>query len=636
MAVDRMKFVRVTGPVNRLDSFLSQCCTNGNFQPEKATSYLSASLGFAPLVETNPYAPLLQKLEELADENSSGVKLQLMNKYSKKTSDEKTVEYINELTELFSCLREKRNELLLKLRECESKLEQLKHFTGFDIDLQELFGCQFVDVRFGHLPKENYNKLVAYVDNPYVFFVPCSSDATDRWGVYCAPSNRIKEVDRIFAGLYFERIHIPPAAGTPEQAVDVLENEAFEINSELRKLEDEVVTKWNEQSARCNDLYTKLYTINAVFELRRYAATDGSYFFYVGWIPETYEATLKKKLSAIKGTECELTTPEKEGAAQPPIKLKNPRVFRPYEYFVQMYGLPSYNDVDVTPFMAVTYTVLFGIMFADVGQGLVLFILGMLGWKLKKLALARILVPCGLMSSAFGFVFGSVFGYEEALDPVYHALGMKGKPLSVMDSINTVLLLAIGIGVALVVVAMLLNVYSSLKRRHIGEALFSENGVTGILFYLAAVAFAVAFMGGKRILPNSVLLAVMGVCALLLYLKELLIAAIDHEPERKPDSISDFLLQNVFEVIEYVLSYFSNTVSFLRVGAFVIVHASMMLVVFTLGGNGTNIPVIILGNIVVIALEGLLTGIQGLRLEFYEMFSRFYEGSGKPFTAVKL
>ena len=94
----------------------------------------------------------------------------------------------------------------------------------------------------------------------------------------------------------------------------------------------------------------------------------------------------------------------------------------------------------------------------------------------------------------------------------------------------------------------------------------------------------------------------------------------------------DFILQNIFELLEYVLSYLSNTVSFLRVGAFVLVHAGMMMVVFSLAGESKNIFVIILGNILVIALEGLLTGIQALRLEYYEMFSRFYNGDGKPFS----
>ena len=125
----------------------------------------------------------------------------------------------------------------------------------------------------------------------------------------------------------------------------------------------------------------------------------------------------------------------------------------------------------------------------------------------------------------------------------------------------------------------------------------------------------------------------------VLFCKELLAPVLDEGRFKKPDSIGDFILQNLFECIEYILSYFSNTVSFLRVGAFVIVHASMMMVVFTLAGDTSSVKgmiVVVLGNIVVIALEGLLTGIQGLRLEFYEMFSRFYEGEGRPFEAAKI
>ena len=96
------------------------------------------------------------------------------------------------------------------------------------------------------------------------------------------------------------------------------------------------------------------------------------------------------------------------------------------------------------------------------------------------------------------------------------------------------------------------------------------------------------------------------------------------------------MMQNVFELLESVLSYLSNTISFLRVGAFVIVHASMMMVVFTLAGEPANLAVVVIGNLVVIALEALLSAIQGIRLEFYEMFSRFYTGGGRRFEALDL
>ena len=252
------------------------------------------------------------------------------------------------------------------------------------------------------------------------------------------------------------------------------------------------------------------------------------------------------------------------------------------------------------------------------------------------MGLGKILVPCGISSMFFGFMFGSVFGFEEMLDPVYEALGWQGKPLSVMESINTVLLIAIAIGVGLMVIAMLMNIYACIRRKHFGEALFSQNGLFGLLFYLAGVNLASGFMGGPKPIPNSVCTVLLIVGAVVLFAKEILIGIVDRHPDWKPESIGDFVLQNIFELLEYVLSYLSNTVSFLRVGAFVLVHAGMMMVVFSLAGENENIFVIILGNVLVIALEGLLTGIQALRLEYYEMFSRFFDGSGVSFAPVRL
>lgn len=105
-----------------------------------------------------------------------------------------------------------------------------------------------------------------------------------------------------------------------------------------------------------------------------------------------------------------------------------------------------------------------------------------------------------------------------------------------------------------------------------------------------------------------------------------------------PKNFGEFFLESFFELFEIVLSYATNTISFVRLGAFALGHASMMSVVFILAGmtSGTgSIITHILGNILVIGLEGLIVGIQALRLEFYEMFSRYYTGDGRPFNSVK-
>ena len=123
-----------------------------------------------------------------------------------------------------------------------------------------------------------------------------------------------------------------------------------------------------------------------------------------------------------------------------------------------------------------------------------------------------------------------------------------------------------------------------------------------------------------------------------IFLKEPLIRKFEEDEKMFPNGFGAFFVEGFFELFEVVLSFITNTMSFLRVGGFVLSHAGMMLVVYTLaemvGGVG-EIIVIIFGNVFVMCLEGLIVGIQVLRLEFYEMFSRYYEGNGVPFKSIK-
>ena len=320
----------------------------------------------------------------------------------------------------------------------------------------------------------------------------------------------------------------------------------------------------------------------------------------------------------------------------PPTKLKNPWWSRPFEFFVEMYGLPAYGETDVTGFVAITFTVLFGMMFGDVGLGIVLALFSTFMWKVKHNDLFHLMIPCGISSTIFGLVYGSLFGYEEALDPLYHALGMAGKPVSVMDSITGILMVAVYIGIVLVLAAMVLNMYTHARHREWGEFIFSPNGLVGMVTYLCGVDLASAYMGAVTFMPQVLAVVGMVVGLVLLLFAELLAPMVEGKPWKPAGGMGNYLMQSVFELLETVLSYLSNTISFLRVGAFVIVHASMMMVVFTLAGTPNNIVVVILGNLVVICLEALLSAIQGIRLEFYEMFSRCYKGGGRKFVAFDL
>ena len=116
--------------------------------------------------------------------------------------------------------------------------------------------------------------------------------------------------------------------------------------------------------------------------------------------------------------------------------------------------------------LLLTYILLFGIMFGDLGQGLLVSVTGYLMWKLKRMPLGRILIPCGISSAVFGMVFGSVFGFEHWLDPMYQAMGFAEKPIEVMEpsTTNVIIYSAVGIGIFLMLAAILINIYSSVKR----------------------------------------------------------------------------------------------------------------------------------------------------------------------------
>ncbi len=640
MAIEKMELVKVSGSLESMTEACEKLCESECFHPEQAAKHISAEMGLIPFTDENPYAAQLSELNELV--SSAGITPELVELEKMTQLSEEDKEYIRSVKKKIADYNEKINSLNEQKTVCEAGIKSYEHFKGLDVDLDDIAECEFIKVRFGHLPKESYKRLnTVYKDNPYVFFYPCSEDKTDYWGAYFAPVDKLDEIDGIFAFLFFEPTPVPGAAGTVDEVIEQFTKSIEILTSTLDETQKELTDFLSSETEHLNYLYSNMMYLNSVYELRGYALHNEKFFAFVGYVPKSETEKLNAALKDVKSVLVEYEDAPKDESVVVPVKYKKRNkllslLIEPYKFYVDMYGSPSYTDIDVTAFVAITYTVLFGIMFGDLGQGFVLAVLGFCLWKFKKSGLGKILVPCGISSMIFGFVFGSVFGFEEALNPVYEKLGWSGKPLSVMDSINTVLLFAIAIGVGLMVVAIVMNIYACIKRKHIGEAIFSQNGLVGLILYLCGVNLASGFMGGPSPIPSAVCAPMLGACAFLLFIKEIPIGIIDKHPDWKPESVSDFILQNLFELLEYILSYLSNTVSFLRVGAFVLVHAGMMMVVFSLAGDSENIFVIVLGNVLVIALEGLLTGIQALRLEYYEMFSRFFDGSGIAYTPFKL
>ena len=493
------------------------------------------------------------------------------------------------------------------------------------------------------MPKESFEKLNAYKDNPYVLFFPCEQDEHFYWGIYFAPVDFINDIDRIFRGLYFEKIDISLYDDMPEVQIQILQNDIEKEKNELISIEKKINAFWKIQYDQCMRFYSKLEELNTYFSIKSYVSKYNNSFILVGWIPIEYEDEFSSKLKKMFGIEFAIENAENELKFSPPVILKNKKPFKPFEFFVDMYGLPSYDEIDPTIFVSIVYTVLFGIMFGDVGQGIVLSIVGYFMWKLKNMALGKILSPCGISSTIFGVIYGSVFGLENLLNGFYNKVfGLSEKPIDVMEPNTTMMILvaAISIGVVLIITSMIINIISSLKRRKYENGLFGPNGICGLIFY-SSLVFGIVIQLIFKIkvitIPYIILLIVLPLVCIVF--KGILAKIVTKDKNWKPESMGEYLLENIFEIFEVLLSYLSNTMSFLRVGAYVLVHAGMMLAVSALASMTAGIAHIIIftiGNIIVIALEGLLVGIQVLRLNFEEIFSRFFEGEGRPFTPVTI
>ena len=642
MAVLKMKVISIIGRMADLDGVTAVCGDSCCFHPDNSLSFYSDTEKFSPITDENPYTEPLQRLTDAISGARKQMELLPRDALSKLHYDkEEWGDYVSRFCEEFESLQNERAAAQAEVQDCTRDIEETSHFTGLDLDLDAIHDCAYIKFRFGRLPKDSYEKLNHYHDNPYVMFFPCTSDDIQYWGVYFTPVENAAEVDRIFSSLYFERVRLSELHSTPEHMVEDLQEKKKQAQEKIKSVDNRIDELWKKERKELQRVYSFLNRQSVYFSIRRYAARYNDNFILTGWIPAKREKSFCAALDKLEGVDYTLENAENELEHSPPVQLENKKPVRAFEFFVNMFGLPQYDELDPTPFVAITYVLLFGIMFGDVGQGICVSIVGALMWKFKQMALGKALIPCGISSAVFGLVYGSVFGYEHVLDPMYSALfGLSEKPIEVMEANTTIeiILAAVCIGIFLVLCAILINIICSLKRRKWESALFGPNGIAGFLFYGGiVVGFGGQLAFGWQIVTPVYIVLFIVLPLLVMMFAGVLGALVERKPDWKPESWGGYIVENFFELFEVLLGYASNTISFLRVGAFVLVHAGMMTMVFTLADMSSGIGyllIVVLGNIIVMGMEGLLVGIQVMRLEFYEMFSRFFEGGGRSFSPI--
>lgn len=635
--IEKMRFLNITGPKGDIDRVVDTYLSRYEIHLENALSELKTVKDLRPYIEVNPYkeelaraGALMERYGNLLPEHCGG-----------SISLEKAVEVIRELDGRLKELTARRDELADQRNELQESRDRVAPFIGLNYNVKDILKFQFIKFRFGRISREYYEKFSAFVyDTIDAVMFKCEEETDYVWVVYFVPQKLADKIDAIYASMHFERCYLPDEyEGTPVEAGHVLDSRIRERQSQIDQIEREIQEYVSSRKEELTAAWNRISSFSTNYDVRKLAALtkhdNHNFYILCGWMTEGDAKSLQKEVENDEDTFCIIEDDHDNIMSSPPTKMKNPGLFKPFEMFVEMYGLPSYTELDPTIIIAVTYSVLFGFMFGDAGQGLCLLIGGYLLYRFKKLRLAGIISCCGVFSVIFGLLFGSVFGFEDLLEPVWLRPQQAMTDLPFIGRLNTVFVVAIAIGMGIILMCMVFNIINSLRSHDVERTYFDTNGVAGLVFYFALASVVVLFMTGKP-LPAAFILVVMFVIPLLIiFFKEPLTAFVEKKSEGIEDGVGMFITQGIFELFEVLLSYFSNTLSFVRVGAFAVSHAAMMQVVLMLAGaeagGSVNWGIVIGGNLFVCGMEGLIVGIQVLRLEYYELFSRFYRGSGRAF-----
>lgn len=457
-------------------------------------------------------------------------------------------------------------------------------------------------------------------------------------------------------------------SGTLTKKIGALKNEqekiAWEARDTVKNNKDKLIDLW--RNLRIQELYGRVQSY--------YSKTSRTTLFS-GWVPAKLMGKVDQGIHKASQGKCyiEWADPRDEDREKIPVKFSNPKFLKPFQKLVVNYAVPEYGTVDPTPIVAIAYLLMFGLMFGDVGHGFVVFVVGLIGVLLgrkKRKAnpvvlgesgevkgipgLFPLITYCGISAMIMGVLFGSYFGmgWFKPLWFNYHGLitGHELPTHGFVKDVYSILLITVYFGIAVIGVGLILNWINCVVRREWMKLVLHKTGILGGFIYGSGVYAAYYFIAHdyKQLPPGRFIIIFLLIPTVIFMLKP----PIDFLMERKRGhgkrfkvmTIVDFIMEWIVEMLEIFSGYLANTLSFMRVAGLGIAHVSLLIAFFQIAdmassaGHYTVFSYIILliGNVLVIGLEGLSAGIQSLRLNYYEFFSKYFSGKGELYTPISI
>ena len=652
MSIEKMHMVNLVGAITDFDKLAKMIALEGCMQPVSAFQEINSSDFVMKTFEGN--------IEALMDESYIRPYLydkeyNISLKHIEKLAEALSIfsiseEYIKEITFDFDTIEKNLSEVYEKYMVLDKEFEDLKEKVQYLKNTYEAIGFlknvthpieEFTTMKNFHVglykvPEQNMVKLKANYENILSIMETVYSEKGFSIFIAFTPLLLKTEAERIFKSANCEEIMVPSHyMGIPKKVVVLVQEEIDVLQKSIEEAQKNLIDFLKENYKTIKNLQNSYELERKSGEIKNSAAYTKEFFYLSGWVPKSFMESLNKLLESFDDRIVVVTKEPKEmnnKSITPPTLLINNNLFKPFESMVRMYGIPSYGEIDPTVFLAITYTLMFGAMFGDVGQGLVLLLGGfLLRVTMGRVNLGGVFERLGVSSIVFGFMYGSVFGAEHVIDALL---------IRPMEDINHVLIYAIILGCILLLSGFVLGITNSIRKRNLERGLFGKEGVAGLMFYIGALILVVSIVYKTPVLPITTWIIYFTFFLLMILLKEPLANIITGKKPLFENGAKDYFIESSFEVVETLLSMFSNTLSFIRVGAFALNHVGLFIAFSAMASmteNGVaSVLILIIGNVVIICLEGLIVFIQGLRLEYYELFSKYYEGSGADFSPVQV
>ncbi|WZL73469.1 V-type ATPase 116kDa subunit family protein [Clostridiaceae bacterium 35-E11] len=651
MAVEQMEMMNLVGPIEDIHHIAKEIVQLGNVHMVNASHEIDESNFTLNVLEENIDELIdmciIKPYQEESSHKNITIKINNMMQYfeMKPIIREKyfqgaydfqdTYEEINEIYNEVHNIYEKIMHLEEELQRLQEFDHHIKHLKGLQVDLDQLNDLHFFNYKIGILSKENRLKLKKNYENISAIVLHIGSNHVGEVYMIISTKELATETDRILRSLHFQELNMPKEfSGTPQEVQLKIEKKE-EILSKDREDAYKVLKLYKQQyESIVEKAYSRLKMEEEMTKIKNETACTNNFFYLSGWVPKREKKHIQERFAKYGDRVIIIfkETSEVNKYIIPPTKLTNNWFTRAFEPLVKMYGVPSYDELDPTVFLSITYMILFGAMFGDVGQGCILFLLGMY-FKNKEdtKVFGNIFARLGLSSSIFGLLYGSIFGFEHLIPALL---------IRPIENIDEMLAASVIMGTGFLIVSFIYGIINAMKQKNIKEGLFGRNGLTGFLFYVMFLVLLFNLFMGKAFISNKICYSVMGLLMGIMVIREPLANWLMKKRPLYEENPSSYYTESGFEILETLLNMLSSTVSFIRVGAFALNHVGLFIAFHTMAEIANNfagsIMIYMIGNIIVIGLEGLIVFIQGLRLEYYEMFSKYYKGEGVDFNPVRL